>query len=201
LTFNLFIIIAGIEEFPTENSDDVLLYGDLFYDLLNEEQREKVNLRRDFGTVTLNINNIPINYSCSFDNKHVDGPKCIKVDIQFYNHTLAIDNSSVARHTNEIIYTEDYLIYRTIFGACDHGNIYVYDKNHNLLTTIDNVNGSYKDSNGNSVFDSFRLVGDILYFITADWSYPGGCTADITYLSYVDLTNGTYTVHNIEKID
>lgn len=190
-------IIAGIEEFPTENSDDILLYGDLFYDLLNEEQREKVSKWKNFGTVTLNINNIPITYKCNFEEyqEYPENSRCVTVDINFDNHNLTSINGLGEGLSDEIIYTENYLIYRVYSGATEQGNIYVYDKKHNLLTTINNVSASYKDSNGKYVYDSFRLVDNVLYFIS------GSIIANEIYLSYVDLNDNTYTVHNIEKID
>lgn len=200
-------VITSIEQFPTENTDEILLYGEIFNDLLDEEQKKKVDVGKNFETVTFNINNIPITYSCTTyeENKHLpEISRCAEINISFGNHNLVMFNSLGSGRSDVIIYTENYLIHRVIHGDTDLGNIYVYDKNHNLLTAIDNVHYYYHDSNNKTVFNSFRLVDNILYFITVVWNdgfvWNNGFPY-IKYLSYVDLNDSTYTVHNIEKLN
>lgn len=190
--------IIDNDKLPNKNVEEVLLNGDVFHDILNEEQQGTVDMSKNFKEVTYTINNVPVTYNCSSYEER-EPSRCIKATVKINNHILTIDNESLGcGHNDEIIYTNNYFIYQRIGQCVGTGIIEIYDKNHNLLVSIDNVNDSYQDEQGKIIYDVFKLQNNKLYFASFDKGVYNGGVPQKTYYSYIDLTDSNYKINKIK---
>lgn len=187
------VVITDISQYPKENSGDILLTGNLFGDLLTDEQRKQVNINTNFKNIQTTINNIQLTYNCTEFRENPD--HCEKGYVQFPYMKLDFSNGLGCGVSRNVIYTDNYLLYNQMADCTGDGTIIVYDKYGNSLLTIDNVIDDYSDGNGGRIYIPFRYVNEKLYYI----SYVDYKTVSF---NYVDLSNSAkIEIHNIEVFE
>ena len=187
------VVVTNISQYPKENSDDVLLFGELFNTLLNNEQKKLINSHSNFNNVKLRINNIDLTYSCTEFIDSLDF--CEEGYVQFPYMKLNFSNSLGCGSSKNIIYTNDYLLLHHDNDCVNDGFIEIYDKYGNSLLTINNILGRYNNENNNFVDTTFKYVNGILYYV----SYVDYKTISFNYVDLREFTK--IQIHNIEVFE
>ena len=183
--------------YPNYNDSTVKVVGNIF-EIVEEKDGIKIDFDTNFKDVKTNLNGYEFSINCEkYTNlqeygKELEDYVCEDVSISYKDKVLFnYHNNDFEEDGAEIILTDDYIIFNSSNGY-RFGNIFIYNKNGELLESINNV----VDWN---IFSKkryqVRLVDNKLYYCT---SFGDGV---VTLYYYDFVENEKVPVENMYTIN